>query len=66
MLAVQIASIAGPPLVLEALTQTTYAEVKEDPILEARRKVKKDTQENGLGGWVKNVGDSEFHLDRPS
>ncbi|KAH6633562.1 tRNA-specific adenosine deaminase [Boeremia exigua] len=65
MLAVQIAGLAGAPAVLEALTKVVYGDIKHDTALEARRVVKKDTQEHGLGGWVKNVGDSDFALDNP-
>ena len=62
-LAVQIATIAGAPAVLEALTKATYFEIKDGAVLEARRKVKKETQKRGLGGWVKNEGDADFSLD---
>ncbi|KAJ4993753.1 tRNA-specific adenosine deaminase [Stagonosporopsis vannaccii] len=65
MLAVQIARIAGAPVVLEALSKATYGEIKDGVALYARRRVKKDTQDQGLGGWVKNAGDSEFSLDKP-
>ncbi|KAJ8108344.1 hypothetical protein OPT61_g8242 [Boeremia exigua] len=63
-LALQIASVVGAPAAFEALSRVTYREVKKDAILEARRKVKADTQEHGLGGWVKNAGDADFHLDK--
>lgn len=65
MLAIQIAGIAGAPVVLEALSKATYHDIKYSAALDARRMVKKDTQKQGLGGWVKNVGDSEFSLDKP-
>ncbi|XPT04200.1 tRNA(Ala)(adenine(37)) deaminase [Ascochyta lentis] len=61
-LAVQIASLAGAPTVVEALKHSTYAEVKGSESLATRRQVKKDTQEQGLGGWVKNTSDSSFTL----
>lgn len=61
-LAVQIAGIAGAPAVLEALTTATYRDTKDSVSLEARRKVKKEIQERGLNGWVKNTGDSDFAL----
>lgn len=64
MLAAQIASIIGAPAVIEALSKATYREMKDSPTLETRRKVKKDTQEQGLGGWVKNAGDTDFSLDK--
>lgn len=62
MLARQIAAIAGAPAVLEALTKPTYRDVKASGTLNARRKVKTDVREHGLGGWVQNVGDSDFSL----
>ncbi|KAF2628115.1 hypothetical protein BU25DRAFT_410233 [Macroventuria anomochaeta] len=64
-LAVQIAGIAGLPVVLEALRRSTYSEVKGADHLQDRRKVKKDTQEQGLSGWVRNTGDSDFALHTP-
>lgn len=63
ILAVQIAGIAGASAVLEALTKSTYRDVKVSEPLDARRKVKKDVQEHGLGGWVHNTGDSDFSLE---
>ncbi|KAJ4330928.1 hypothetical protein N0V95_009977 [Ascochyta clinopodiicola] len=59
-LALQIAGLAGVPAVLDVLKQSTYADVKGNAVLTSRRNVKKDTQEKGLGGWVKNTGDSSF------
>lgn len=59
-LALQIAGVASTPMVLEALTRRTYQKVKEINDLNGRGKVKKDVQEQGLKGWVKNTGDSDF------
>ena len=64
-LAVQVAGVAGAPLVLEALTKATYGEVKENDWLEARRNVERSVQEQGLKGWVRNIGDSDFTLKAP-
>ena len=61
-LAVQIAGIAGVPVMLEMLRQSTYKEVKDSPQLADRRRVKKSVQNQGLGGWVHNNGDSSFAL----
>ncbi|UPX12810.1 tRNA(Ala)(adenine(37)) deaminase [Ascochyta rabiei] len=59
-LAVQIAGLAGRPAVLEALTKSTYGDVKASALLTSRRTVKNDTQVQALGGWVQNTGDSSF------
>lgn len=64
-LAVQVAGVAGAPVVLEALTKATYEEVKESDQLEARRNVERGVQGQGLNGWVKNTGDSDFTLKAP-
>lgn len=65
-LAVRIAGLAGAEAVLDVLTQTTYAGVKENPALASRRTVKTSVQTLGLGGWVQNTGDSSFTLQNPS
>lgn len=62
-LAIQVAGVVGTPAVLEALTTATYQNVKDGALLEARRQVKKEIQDQGLGGWVKNEGDSGFSID---
>lgn len=65
-LALQIAVITGTPAILGALTSATYGDMKQDAMLEARRRVKADVQGRGLGGWVKNVGDADFLLNTSS
>jgi tRNA-specific adenosine deaminase 1 len=61
-MAVCVARVAATPAILDALARATYGEVKDTDLLSPRRKVKQDVQDLGLGGWVKNTGDSTFSL----
>ncbi|KAI3321529.1 hypothetical protein HD806DRAFT_502804 [Xylariaceae sp. AK1471] len=40
----------------------TYGDVKNAPLLRARRKVKEDARRLALKGWVRNLGDEDFVL----
>ncbi|KAJ4324649.1 hypothetical protein N0V94_001220 [Neodidymelliopsis sp. IMI 364377] len=61
-MAVWVARVAATPAVVDALTRATYRDVKDTDLLSPRRQVKQDVQDLGLGGWVKNTGDSTFSL----
>lgn len=41
-----------------------YKEVKEGELLTDRRKVKEDVRTTALAGWVRNIGGSDFGLER--
>lgn len=45
------------------LTSGTYADIKSGLLLADRRRVKDDTREAALAGWVKNDGGSDFRID---
>lgn len=49
-----------------ALDVSTYGDVKEGPLLAARRQVKAEVRGTALAGWVKNEGDSRFKIDPSS
>ncbi|KAF6827062.1 tRNA-specific adenosine deaminase [Colletotrichum plurivorum] len=61
--AVAVAEDFGDEALLDALRAGTYAEVKQGPMLAARRAVKEDARE-ALAGWVANVGDDGFGLSK--
>lgn len=44
----------------EDLSSQTYKEVKDGPLLAARRKVKADVRDTALSGWTRNDGDETF------
>lgn len=46
-----------------ALDAGSYAKVKEDVLLEERRRVKRLAREGALTGWVRNGGDEGFSLE---
>ncbi|KAF6807643.1 tRNA-specific adenosine deaminase [Colletotrichum musicola] len=60
--AVAVAEDVGDEALLDALRAGTYAEVKQGPMLAARRAVKEDARREALAGWVANVGDDGFGL----
>ena len=62
-LAVQIAATLGAPTMFGALSTTTYRDLKQNALLTTRSQVKEDVHEHGLGGWVKNAGDTSFSLN---
>ncbi|KAI1123914.1 adenosine deaminase/editase [Nemania abortiva] len=43
-------------------TISTYADVKNSPLLEPRRQAKEDARRLALKGWVRNIGDEDFVL----
>ncbi|KAF2634856.1 hypothetical protein P280DRAFT_474302 [Massarina eburnea CBS 473.64] len=61
--AVQIAAVAGVPMLVDALAKKTYREVKCDGLFADRTKVKEDVRNASLKGWVRNAGDDDFRLD---
>jgi tRNA-specific adenosine deaminase 1 len=60
--AVQVAGLAGVPVLAQVLGKRTYADVKGDEIFEARKRVKEDVKRGGLRGWVRNEGDEGFEI----
>lgn len=50
------------PHLSEALSQETYKDIKQGPLLSERRKVKDDARRNALAGWVRNQGDDSFTI----
>jgi tRNA-specific adenosine deaminase 1 len=64
--AVQLAGAVGAPLLLEALADSSYKACKDGPLLEQRRRVKRETKQHGLDGWIKNSGDEDFALSTSS
>ncbi|KAH6888087.1 adenosine deaminase/editase [Thelonectria olida] len=44
------------------LKSRTYQDIKSGPLLEERRRVKDDTREAALTGWIKNDGGSDFGI----
>ncbi|KAF2125726.1 hypothetical protein P153DRAFT_91951 [Dothidotthia symphoricarpi CBS 119687] len=64
--AVQIAGIAGVPMLVDMLDKERYRDLKRCEMLDERRKVKDEAQRTGLSGWVKNLGDDTFTLSEPS
>jgi tRNA-specific adenosine deaminase 1 len=60
--ALQVAGLAGMPVLVEVLGRSSYKEVKEAGLLMARKQVKGDAIRGGLEGWVRNNGDDEFAL----
>ncbi|KAF7560736.1 hypothetical protein G7046_g3399 [Stylonectria norvegica] len=45
------------------LSSGTYRDVKNGPLLEARRLVKDDARSTALAGWVRNLGGVDFVLE---
>jgi tRNA-specific adenosine deaminase 1 len=52
--------LLGDHPVVQCLKSGTYAEVKEGKLLGERRKVKRETREMALKGWVRNTGGEDF------
>ncbi|KAI1865147.1 hypothetical protein JX265_008194 [Neoarthrinium moseri] len=63
-LAIEAAGLLGSGMVQvqKALAASSYQEVKDSGLLEARRRVKDDAKAHALKGWVKNQGDDDFGL----
>jgi tRNA-specific adenosine deaminase 1 len=59
---VEVARTLGDDVIRQHLAQGMYNEVKEGPLLAARRKVKEDVRAEALSGWLRNTGDEEFSL----
>jgi len=53
-----IAALLAIPVLTRALSSLSYANLKDIELLENRRRVKAETREVALAGWVRNVGDS--------
>jgi len=53
-----IAALLAIPVLTRALSSLSYAILKDIELLENRRRVKAETREVALAGWVRNVGDS--------
>jgi tRNA-specific adenosine deaminase 1 len=60
--AVQLAGAVGAPMLVEALSGTSYKACKDAQLLQHRRRVKHDMQHQGLDGWIENTGDEDFSL----
>ncbi|KAK3078384.1 hypothetical protein LTS18_007641 [Coniosporium uncinatum] len=58
--ALQVALVAGVPIVVEALRDGSYKSVKTSKLLQDRRKVKEGVRNAVLKGWTKNEGDEEW------
>jgi len=51
----------GCPELKDAVGAMTYEELKASPLLEERRRVKAETIDRALTGWIRNEGD-DFEL----
>jgi tRNA-specific adenosine deaminase 1 len=61
---VDVAEVLGSPVLLQSACQPSYGEFKASPALEARRRVSNEVKERALQGWIPNVGDEGFGLDK--
>jgi tRNA-specific adenosine deaminase 1 len=65
MEAVRLAGLVGVPVLLDALKQGRYEDVKGCGVLAERRQVKEDVK-GVLKGWVRNSGDDDWALEEGS
>ena len=49
--------------IVKCLKSSTYGEIKDGPLLEERRRVKREVREMALKGWVRNSGGEDFTSD---
>lgn len=61
---VDVAEAMGSPVLLQAAVQPSYGKFKASHATEARRRVSDEVKERTLQGWIPNVGDEDFGLDR--
>jgi len=61
---VDVAEVLGSPVLLRSTCQPSYGEFKANRALEARRRVSNEVKEHTLQGWIPNVGDEDFSLDK--
>ena len=61
---VDVAEVLGSPVLLRSACQPSYGEFKANRALEARRRVSNEVKEHTLQGWIPNVGDEDFSLDK--
>ncbi|MCJ1244161.1 hypothetical protein MMC30_001359 [Trapelia coarctata] len=60
-----IAALLAIPALTRALSSLSYAELKDTELLKDRRRVKEETRELALAGWIRNVGGNfELPVDR--
>lgn len=58
----ELASALQDDRLIACLGQATYADVKNDGLLRARRLVKQEVIDKCLPGWIKNDGDDQFAM----
>ena len=61
---VDVAEVLGSPILLQSACRSSYGEFKASRALEARRRVSNEVKEGSLQGWIPNVGDEGFGLDK--
>jgi tRNA-specific adenosine deaminase 1 len=61
---VEVAEVLESPILLQSARQPSYGEFKASRALEARRRVSNEVKVRTLQGWLPNVGDEDFSLDR--
>lgn len=54
----ETAALLGIPALTRALSSLDYAELKDTELLQDRGRVKAETRELALAGWIPNVGDN--------
>ncbi|KAK4232250.1 putative tRNA-specific adenosine deaminase [Podospora fimiseda] len=62
ILAKEIAQNLGDKRIIEALSAESYEKIKENNLLEGRRRVKEEVRRDALKGWLRNTGDETFGL----
>jgi len=58
-----VAEMLAFPVLIEALKQERYVDVKQGDLLRPRRDVKEEVKNRALKNWQPNSGDEGFHLE---
>lgn len=61
---VDVAEMLGSSILLQSACQPSYGKFKASRYLEARRRVSNEVKDRALQGWIPNIGDEDFSLDR--
>ena len=57
MAVAEVVALLDPSALQRAVSHSTYQRLKEDELLEDRRKVKDDVKSHALKGWIRNGGE---------
>lgn len=53
----EVVALLGVPALQRTLSYSSYRELKQDELLEERRKVKEEARSDALKGWIRNGGE---------